>query len=215
MKMSFGRTKPKRKELRMRKILSLIVFCCISLIWLNVALAQGLPTILVVYHSQQGHTRTMAEAVARGARSVKSANVKLLTVSEATKEDVLSADAIIVGSPVVNANIAPEVMRFINSWPFEGAPLRDKIGAAFVTGGGISAGEELTQLNILHSMMIYGMIVVGGGDWTSAFGASAITNESPFNKSEGGGNLSEQFQLKGTALGKRVAELAVKWKRNK
>jgi NAD(P)H dehydrogenase (quinone) len=199
----------------MLKVLSLFVSCCIALICMNVAPAQEVPTILVVYHSQQGHTRTMAEAVARGSRLVKDVKVRLLTVSEATKEDVLSADAIIVGSPVYNANIAPEVMRFINSWPFEGAPLRDKIGAAFVTGGGISAGEELTQLNILHSMMIYGMIVVGGGEWTSAFGASAITKESPFEKIEAGKDVAEQFQLKGEALGKRVAELAVKWKRNK
>jgi NAD(P)H dehydrogenase (quinone) len=199
----------------MLKVLSLFVSCCIALICMNVAPVQEVPTILVVYHSQQGHTRTMAEAVARGSRLVKDVKVRLLTVSEATKEDVLSADAIIVGSPVYNANIAPEVMRFINSWPFEGAPLRDKIGAAFVTGGGISAGEELTQLNILHSMMIYGMIVVGGGEWTSAFGASAITKESPFEKIEAGKDVAEQFQLKGEVLGKRVAELAVKWKRNK
>jgi multimeric flavodoxin WrbA len=50
----------------------------------------------------------------------------------------------------------------MNRWPFEGTPLKDKIGAAFVSAGGISAGEELTQLSILHSMLIFGMIVVGG-----------------------------------------------------
>ena len=190
------------------------LFCfCILICWLSQVFAQEQPQILIVYYTQQGHTRTMAEAVMRGAKSVIGVKVKLLTVATATSADVLSADAIVVGTPVENANVAPEVQKFINGWPFEGSPLRDKIGAAFVTGGGISAGEEIVQLNILHSMMIYGMIVVGGGEWKSAFGASAITDEAPFDKKTKGVDVAEQFQEKGEALGKRVAELAVRWKR--
>ena len=199
----------------MRIALSVPMLFLFAVIWMSTACAEDRATILVVYHSMQGHTRLMAEAVARGARGVDHADVKILTVGKATKEDVLSADAIIVGSPVENANVAPEVMSFINGWPFEGSPLRDRIGAAFVTGGGISAGEELTQLNILHSMLIFGMVVVGGPECNSAFGASGITVESPFGQNGTGKDLAEQFQKKGEALGKRVAELAVKWKRNR
>ena len=146
----------------MKKHISLLL----AHIILPVALvAQAQPRVLVVYYSQTGHTKTMAEAVARGA---KLATVILKTVSEATSADVLAADAIIVGSPVYNANVAPEVQAFINRWPFDGSPLKDKIGAAFVTGGGISTGEELVRVNILHSMLVFGMVVVGGPEWTSA-----------------------------------------------
>ena len=147
----------------------------------------------------------MAEAVANGARSMQGVNVKLLTVAEARTSDVIAADAIIVGSPVYNANVAPPVQEFINSWPFSGAPLRDKIGAAFVSGGGISAGEELTQMNILHSMLIFGMIVAGGPDWKKPFGASAIVEEEPFGRDQQEGGVQEYFLRKGEALGKRVA----------
>jgi NAD(P)H dehydrogenase (quinone) len=178
----------------------------------DLGVGQNQPTILVVYYSSQGHTRTMAEAVATGARSVEGVNVKLLTVEEATTADVLTADAIVIGSPVYNANVAPPVQEFINRWPFEGTPLRDKIGAAFVTAGGISAGEELAQMSILHSMLIYGMIVVGGPDWQSAFGASAVTDEEPFGKQPKGKPVAQHFLKKGEALGKRVAELVMKWK---
>ena len=197
----------------MRRFLRSLFCVYVVICWSSQALAQPQPQILIVYYSQQGHTRTMAEAVERGAKSVRGVNVRLLTVTNATSADVLSADAIIVGTPVQNANIAPEIQKYINSWPFEGSPLRDKIGAAFVTGGGISAGEEIVQLSILHSMMIYGMIVVGGGDWRSAFGASAITDEAPFDKKTTGTDVAVQFQKKGEALGKRVAELALRWKR--
>jgi NAD(P)H dehydrogenase (quinone) len=170
----------------------------------NLGKGQYRATVLIAYHS--------AEAVARGARSVKNVAVKLLSVGEAKNADVLSADAIIVGGPVYNANIAPPVQEFINRWPFEGAPLRDKIGAAFVSAGGISAGEELTQMNILHSMLIFGMIVVGGTEWRSAFGASAVTAKEPFRRTQDGKTVGDYFLKKAEELGKRVAELAIKWK---
>lgn len=169
---------------------------------------QDTTNVLIVFYSAQGHTQAMAEAVAKGARSVSRVNVKLLPVAQATTKDILAADAIIVGSPVYNANVAPEVQKFINSWPFEGAPLRDKIGAAFVTAGGMSAGEELVQMNILHSMLIFGMIVVGGPNWQQPFGASGIVAENPFQTEKQFGKVEAQFLAKGEALGKRVAALA-------
>ena len=86
--------------------------------------------------------------------------------------------------------------------------MKDKIGAAFVTGGGISAGEELAQLSILHSMMIFGMILVGGPSWDQAFGASAITGEQPFSSDS---LVDEMFLKKGYLLGQRVAEITRKF----
>jgi len=173
-------------------------------------LARGDVNVLVVYYSVGGHTRAMAEAVASGAGSLAEVRVKLVSVAEATTDDILKADAIIIGSPVYNANVAPPIQEFINRWPFAGAPLRDKIGAAFVSAGGMSAGEELTQMNILHSMLIFGMIVVGGPEWTQAFGASAVVDEPPFDATSQNELVAPAFLKKAEALGKRVAELTVK-----
>jgi len=180
----------------------------LSFLFLNHTQLAPNANVLIVYYSAQGHTQALAEAVAKGARSIDGVNVVLKTVAEATTPDVLAAEAIIVGSPVYNANIAPEVQKFINSWPFEGAPLRDKIGAAFAAAGGFSAGEELAQMNILHAMLVFGMIVVGGPDWQQPFGASGIVAEKPFETEQQAGKVDEQFLKKGEALGKRVAELA-------
>ena len=149
----------------------------LSFLLCSALFSQTQTIVLVAYYSEQGHTKALAEAVAVGARSESGVTVVLKSVTEATTTDVLSADAIIVGSPVFNAAVAPAVQQFINSWPFKDAPLKDKIGAAFATGGGISAGEELVQMNILHSMLIFEMIVAGGPDWRMPFGASAITVE--------------------------------------
>lgn len=167
--------------------------------------------ILIVYFSVDGHTQAMAQEVQAGAEVVDGVDVVLRTVTDATQDEVLAADAIIVGSPVYNANVAPQVQAFINGWPFRGRPLKNKLGAAFVSAGGISAGEETTQLSILRSMLIYGMIVVGGQNWTEAFGASAVVGEDPFrSKTE---KVDRHFLAKAHALGRRVAELTRDWRR--
>lgn len=174
-----------------------------------VGYGQGQPTVLITYYSQSGHTKTMAQAVEEGAKSVSGVRVLLLSIDQVSTKELLEADAILVGSPVYNGNIAPAVQEFINSWPFEGRPMKDKLGAAFVTGGGISIGEEGVMLDILRSMLIQGMVVLGGEEVEAAFGASAITGEPPFQK----GKMEEQFLVKGRGLGKRVAEMAVSLKK--
>jgi NAD(P)H dehydrogenase (quinone) len=166
--------------------------------------SQENPVVLITYYSQSGNTEKLAQAVAEGARSIEKVEVRLLSIEQVKQSDLLDASAIIVGSPVYNANVAPAVQEFINSWPFEGRPMRNKIGAAFSTGGGISIGEELVMLNMLHSMLIYGMIVVGGEETEAAFGASAVTSEGPF----GGEEMDDVFLKKGFGLGRRVAKLA-------
>ena len=183
-------------------------FFKISLALLLFSINTQAQNILITYYSKTAHTQSLAEEVAKGASSIPGVQVVLKRIDQTTTKDLLAADAIILGSPVYNANLAPEVVQFMSTWPFEGNPLKDKIGAAFVTAGGISAGEELAQVNILQSMLVFGMVVVGGDDWTSAFGASAITNEGVF-KTE---NLDKLFLQKGFSLGKRVARIAKKMK---
>ncbi len=178
----------------------------LALVWMSEgqALAAQCEThVLVAYYSETGHTRALAEVVAAGAERVAGVRVTLGHVDSLPIDSVRTADAVIVGSPVHNANVAPSVQAFINRWPFDGT-MRDKIGAAFASGGGISAGEETTQLAILRSMLVFGMVVVGGPEWTGAFGASAVTLEPPFEV-EDTGAIAPQFLDKGRELGMRVA----------
>lgn len=186
----------------MRLILSLIL----GIFFLSLSVyGQHKPLVLIAYYSPSGSTKKLAESIGEGARSVEGVEVRLVPIGEVNPQDLLDAQAILVGSPVYNANIAPAVQEFINSWPFEGRPMKDKLGAAFVTGGGISIGEEGVMLDILRAMLIQGMVVLGGEEVEAAFGASAVTGEGPFV----GGTLDPIFLAKGFGLGKRVAEKAL------
>lgn len=55
--------------------------------------------ILVVYHSQTGHTKKMAEAVAKGAGSVKNIRVILKKAADAALEDLIDCDGLAIGTP--------------------------------------------------------------------------------------------------------------------
>jgi len=186
-------------------VLLTVSLCCLA----QDALAQK---VVITYFSQTGHTKAMAEAVAKGARSVAGAEVRLLTIDKTTKDDLLWADAIIIGSPVYSANAPAPVLQALSGWPLLPA-LKDKIGAAFVTGGWIAGGQELTQIHLLATLLEFGMIIVGGeatalsgGEGTAPFGAFAITGEPPFDSKNG--VVDTKFLKNGEALGKRVAERA-------
>lgn len=57
--------------------------------------------LLIVWHSRTGHTARMLEAVLRGAQAPSIAGVECVVrdALEATPEDVLGADAVVLGTP--------------------------------------------------------------------------------------------------------------------
>ena len=196
--------------MRQSKVYSKVVLILI-VCWANVSGFSQEPTIpkstiLITYYSNSGNTEKFAKSVYAGAIENNLVHVVLKPVAETTNQDVLAADAIIVGSPVYNANPAPEMLKFIQGWPFEKAPLHDKIGAVFVTAGGISSGEELVQNALQNAMLIFGMVVVGGGEWTTPFGASAINEEL-----KGYPERDQMFIKKGEQLGRRVRDAVLRW----
>ncbi|WP_447602153.1 flavodoxin family protein [Nitrospira sp. Nam80] len=159
--------------------------------------------VLVAYHSVSGNTEKMAEAVGAGARTVSGTHVVIKRVGEVVADDLFDSDAIVVGSPVYWSNMAGEVKTFFDNWQFKFGvfpdfKMKNKIGAAFATGGQVSSGKEVTMLSILAAMLGNYMIVVSGG---GAFGASATTEgDSP--------GIDDQELANARALGTRVAETA-------
>jgi multimeric flavodoxin WrbA len=57
--------------------------------------------LLIVYHSQSGRTQSMADAVLRGANSpdVDGVEIRMLRALQAGVDDLLWADAVILGTP--------------------------------------------------------------------------------------------------------------------
>ena len=82
--------------------------------------------ILVIYHSQTGHTRMMAEAVAKGAGSIERVKVRLKRAADAGLEDLLRCDGLAIGSPENFGYMAGMVKDFFDR-TYEAARVRREI----------------------------------------------------------------------------------------
>jgi len=187
-----------------RLLLGLILLCLgCSQVAAQVQSQQDTIQVLVAYHSLSGNTEIMAKNVVAGAEAIPGTVVLLQRVGEVTADLLFGSDALVVGSPVYWSNMSGEVKTFFDRWQFEFGifpefKMRNKVGAAFATGGQVSSGKEVTMLTILAAMLGNQMIVVSDG---GAFGASATTEgDSP--------GINEQEKADARALGKRVAEVA-------
>jgi NAD(P)H dehydrogenase (quinone) len=81
--------------------------------------------ILIAYHSVTGNTEKMAQGVADGAKSVSGTNVLVKRVGDVVTDDLLSSDAIIVGSPVYFGNVSGDVKTFFDNWLLTFGVFRD------------------------------------------------------------------------------------------
>ena len=101
--------------------------------------------ILVIYYSKTGNTKKLAEEIVKGIKEVKDIKCVLKTTSEVTKEDFLTSDGIIAGSPVYFGTMVSELKHVFDKFVGIRKKMGDKIGAAFATSGDESGGKEPTQ----------------------------------------------------------------------
>lgn len=146
-------------------------------LWLSVVGAAE-THVLIVYDSVDHHTEKVANWVADGVREQPDTSLRLLRVEDADHDDLIWADAILIGSPVYNAGLTPKVGTFMAEWPFDDSPLKNRVGGAFVSCQGATAGAENAIFSILKTMLIFRMIIVGGEDWRSGFGVAYVRDGS-------------------------------------
>ena len=116
--------------------------------------------ILILYYSRTGNTKAMAERVAAGAES-SGADVELKAVADTKVEDLLDADAIIMGSPTYYGTMAAEIKKLLDDSVSHHGKLDGKVGGAFSSSANIGGGNETTILDILKAMLIHGMVIKG------------------------------------------------------
>lgn len=191
--------------------------------------------ILVLYYSQGGAVRDMAQSIARGIESVSGAKARIRTVPkvsancEATESEVPTSGAPYVeiqdleecaglafGSPTRFGNMAAPMKYFLDGtsslW-LKGA-LIGKPAAVFTSSGSMHGGNETTLLTMMLPLMHHGMILVGLPYSEAALG-NTTTGGTPYGASHIGGAmddkpLSEDEKKLCLALGKRLAETALK-----
>ncbi len=191
--------------------------------------------ILVLYYSQGGAVREMAQLIARGVQSVDGIKARIRTVPkvsancEATESDIPSTGdpyaelqdleeciGVALGSPTRFGNMAAPMKYFLDGttslW-LKGA-LSSKAAAVFTSTGSMHGGNETTLLTMMLPLMHHGMIMVGLPYSEPALSATT-TGGTPYGASHIGGTMddkpiSDDEKKLCIALGKRLAETALK-----
>lgn len=200
--------------------------------------------VLVLFYSTYGHIYQMAKAVVEGAKQIDGIEVELKRVPEtlspeiigmmgateaqkafadvpiASVDDMVTADAIIFGSPTRFGNMTAQMKAFLDAtgalWA-KGA-LIGKIGSVFTSSATQHGGQESTILSFHTVLLHHGMLIAGlpysfAGQTTisemsgaSPYGASTITGGD-------GSRMPSQNELDGAIFqGKHVAELLKRFK---
>ena len=143
--------------------------------------------VLVVFYSMYGHVYQMAEAAAKGARSVGATEVLLAQVPELVPDDVLeksgakaarakfahipvvtvdmlaAADGILFGTPTRFGNMAAQMRNFLDQtgglW-MSGALIGKPTGV-FTSTASQHGGQETTLMSFHTNLLHLGMIIVG------------------------------------------------------
>lgn len=191
--------------------------------------------ILVLYYSQGGAVRSMAQLIARGIESVAGAKARIRTVPkvssncEATEseipasgdpyvelQDLEQCAGLALGSPTRFGNMAAPMKYFLDGtsglW-LKGA-LINKPACVFTSSGSMHGGNETTLLTMMLPLMHHGMMIVGLPYSEPAL-STTTTGGTPYGASHIGGAMddkpiSDDEKKLCMALGKRLAETALK-----
>ena len=191
--------------------------------------------ILVLYYSQGGSVREMAQLIARGVESVSGAKARIRTVPkvsancEATEpeipakgdpyvelSDLEECIGLALGSPTRFGNMAAPMKYFLDGtvgeW-LKGA-LIGKPACVFTSTGSMHGGNETTLLTMMLPLMHHGMIMVGLPYSEPSLSATQ-SGGTPYGASHIGGAaddkpITDDERKLCIALGKRLAETALK-----
>ncbi len=191
--------------------------------------------ILVLYYSHRGSVRALAEMIAQGIDSVPGAAARLRTVPrisavcEATEPDIPATGApyadmqdleecigLALGSPTRFGNMAAPMKYFLDSTagPWLSGALSGKPACVFTSTASQHGGQESTLLSMMTPLLHHGMLLVG-----LPFSEPDLTRTrsggSPYGATHWAGKddntqLTDEEKRLATALGKRLAETALK-----
>lgn len=191
--------------------------------------------ILVLYYSQGGAVKQMAQLIARGVESVAGASARIRTVPKistnceatepeipasgapyATQQDLEECAGLALGSPTRFGNMAAPMKYFLDGtsglW-LKGA-LIGKPAAVFTSSGSMHGGNETTLITMMLPLLHHGMLIVGL-PYSEPQLTATTSGGTPYGASHIGGAmddrpLTEDEKKLCMAMGKRLAETTLK-----
>lgn len=196
-------------------------------------------TILVLYYSRYGSVKQMAQHIARGVESISGVEARIRTVPSispntektepsipdsgapyVTLDDLKECDGLALGSPTRFGNMAAPMKYFLDTTSslWLAGDLVNKPACVFSSTGSLHGGQETTLLSMMLPLFHLGF-VLAGIPYTEPDLNTTRTGGTPYGAShfagiDGKNAVSDEEQRLCFALGKRLAELALKLNKN-
>jgi NAD(P)H dehydrogenase (quinone) len=194
-----------------------------------------MPYVLVLYYSRLGAVKQMAQHIARGIESVTGMEARIRTVPPvsptteavdpsvpesgapyATLDDLKHCAGLALGSPTRFGNMAAPLKYFLDqaSSIWLSGSVVNKPAAVFSSTATMHGGQESTLLSMMLPLFHLGFVLLGI-PYTEPDLNTTQTGGTPYGASHLAGTnsnlaLSDEEQRLCTALGKRLAEMAIK-----
>ena len=193
--------------------------------------------VLVLYYTQGGSVRRMAELIAEGIERVPGASARLRTVPKVATtttiaepsipdagapycelRDLEECAGVALGSPTRFGNMAAPMKYFLDGtaslW-MSGA-LVGKPACVFTSSASLHGGQETTLLSMMLPLLHHGMLIMGL-PYTHAELLATRTGGTPYGASHFAGAADDQpvsdaERALCIAQGKRLAEVAMRLK---
>ena len=191
--------------------------------------------ILVLYYTQHGATRQMAQLIARGIEQVSGVRARLRTVPKVSSvcettapgipdsgapyvelRDLEECAGLALGSPTRFGNMAAPMKYF---WDGTGGlwmkhALAGKPAALFTSSSSMHGGQESTLLSMMLPLLHHGMLITGI-PYSEPELSSTQTGGTPYGASHVAGltsdlPISDAEKKLCMALGRRLATIALK-----
>lgn len=194
--------------------------------------------ILVLYYSLHGSVRELARHVAHGVDAVPGCAARLRTVPKvaaeiegairpvpdtgapyATHQDLEECAGLALGSPTRFGNMAAAMKYFWDGtsglW-LKGA-LVGKPAGVFTSSASLHGGQETTLLSMMLPLLHHGMLIVGlpysHPELTATRSGGTPYGPTHYAGANGDAPISEEERRLAFALGKRLAEVALRLSR--
>ena len=119
-----------------------------------------MPKALVCFYTRTGNTKKMAIHIAKRLKT-EGLEVDLRNVGAVEIDDLPAYDCLVFGSPTYYGTMAWPLKKLLDESIKYHRKLKGKVGGAFASSGNIGGGNETTITDILHALLIHGMIIQG------------------------------------------------------
>lgn len=117
--------------------------------------------ITIIYHSETGNTKKMAELVAQGCLTIPGIEAKYMSIDAPDETYITESQAIIFGSPTYEGSCSWQIKKYLDTGP---KGLEGKLAGVFASqnwpGGG---GASFAEMTIIAALLVHGMIIYSGG----------------------------------------------------